>query len=130
MAFFHSTAVPTKHRRNPVAHQTHWLTWGTDVARFFDVFGTQIDRLAIPRKISVNGCSPYDCSYSYSLSRIEKALSKHVVYLSESLLSYRVGRTINLLTQMIEPPMTSLLLGKFFAFLRPGVIRLTEDPNT
>lgn len=129
MKFFRLAPIPEKHRRNRFAHQARWLMWGDAITDFFDAFGDKVDRLVMPHKILVRGCAPYDCSYSYALSHIDKRLSKELLYLSESLLSFPIRERLNLLTGMLEPPVTSPRLQKLFALLRAGIVRLTGNPK-
>jgi hypothetical protein len=130
MGFFRCTTVPRSHQEHSVALEARWLSWGDNVIRFFENFGNPVDQLSAPAKISVNGCSPYEYSYSYRLSRIDRRLSKHLLCLTESLLSFPLGTTLNLLTGMLDAPLSTSRLAKFVALLRAGIVRLTGDPKS
>jgi hypothetical protein len=129
MEFFRSTTIPRSHQQHFIALQARWLSWDDSVIRFFKNFGKQVDHLAAPAKISVNGCSPYESSYSYRLSRLDRSLGKQLLRLAESLLSFPPGTRLNLLTGMLDPPLSTSRLAKFVALLRAGIVRLTGDPR-
>lgn len=127
MEFFRPTTVPRSHQQHSVALEARWLSWDNNVIRFFKDFGGQVDHLPLPAKISVRGCSPYESSYSYRLSRLDRSFAKQLLRLAESLLSFPPGPKLNLLTSMLDPPLSTSRLAKFVALLRAGIVRLTGD---
>jgi hypothetical protein len=130
MGFFRRVEIPPEHRSNTLARQARWLTWGPSVIRFVDSFRSDIDKLHVPRIISVHGCEPYDSSYSYILSRLDRRFAEHVLSLSEELLSFRIGTTLNFVTGMLNHPLESLRLWKLFALLRSGLVKLMGDSKS
>lgn len=130
MKFFRCVTMSQSRHERFKRLNVRWLSWGENAIHFFQTCGKDVDQLAAPSKISVRGCSPYECSYSYRLSRIDRSLRERVLSLSESLLSFPLGSTLNLLTGMLDPPSSSSRLAKLFALLRAGVVRLTGDPKS
>jgi hypothetical protein len=100
------------------------------VIQFFDEWGKAVDRLATAKRIEVKGCEPYECSYSYSLSRLNTRFVDRVLFLSELLVDFPIGRRLNLLTGMLDWPLTRARLAKLFALLRAGIVRLTGEAKS
>lgn len=100
------------------------------ILRFVTDYAGEIDRLPTPRRIAVSGCEPYDCSYSYSLSRVGKRLAARVLEFSQMLYGSSLGKSFHLLTAALEAPFTSARLHKLMTLLRAGVVHITGNPKS
>ena len=127
---FRPALAPAKHNDNPVARKGWWLTWDECVIEFLNDHQGEIDRLPKPPRISVHGCAPYDCSYSYGLSRIGKRLRARTLEFSEALFSIQVGKSLYLFTGMLNSPFTSGRLHRFMTLLRAGIAYVTGNPKS
>lgn len=128
MRVFQSIKLPTDKKDNVVNKSATWNTWSSEARVFLKAWNMLCNELEDPKILSLLGGKPYDCTFSFDLSKITKELRHDLELFAESIYNLHISKCIMFFSNLLDEDFDGRGLHLLFACLRDSLVKLTGDP--